>query len=133
MFEYNATLIRVVDADTLDCELDLGFDVFVKRRCRLYGIDAFESRTRDLEEKKRGLAAKARLIELLENNNNRFIVQSHEIGKYGRCLSTIILDDDRDVGEILMEEGHAYAYHGGNKEEARAKAIAILAERNNDG
>jgi len=133
MFEYNATLIRAVDGDTIDCEIDLGFDVFVKRRCRLYGIDCHESRTRDLEEKKRGLAAKARLIELLEKNGNRFILQSHDIGKYGRVLISLILDDDRDVCDILLEEGHAYAYHGGNKEEARAKAIAILAERNNDG
>ena len=129
MFEYSAKVVRVVDGDTLDAEIDIGFDVFVKKRIRLYGIDTWESRTRDLEEKEKGLAAKARLIELLEDNGNKFVLQSHELGKYGRVLGSIILDDDRDACDILMEEGHAYSYHGGNKEEARATASAILAEK----
>ena len=129
MFEYSAKVVRVVDGDTLDAEIDIGFDVFVKKRIRLYGIDTWESRTRDLEEKEKGLAAKARLIELLEDNGNKFVLQSHELGKYGRVLGSIILDDDRDACDILMEEGHAYSYHGGNKEEARAHAAAILAEK----
>ena len=129
MFEYSAKVVRVVDGDTLDAEIDIGFDVFVKKRIRLYGIDTWESRTRDLEEKEKGLAAKARLIELLEDNGNKFVLQSHELGKYGRVLGSIILDDDRDACDILMEEGHAYSYHGGNKEEARANADAILAEK----
>ena len=129
MFEYSAKVVRVVDGDTLDAEIDIGFDVFVKKRIRLYGIDTWESRTRDLEEKEKGLAAKARLIELLEDNGNKFVLQSHELGKYGRVLGSIILDDDRDACDILMEEGHAYSYHGGNKEEASTKAAAILAEK----
>ena len=129
MFEYSAKVVRVVDGDTLDAEIDIGFDVFVKKRIRLYGIDTWESRTRDLEEKEKGLAAKARLIELLEDNGNKFVLQSHELGKYGRVLGSIILDDDRDACDILMEEGHAYSYHGGNKEEARDNAAAILAEK----
>ena len=133
MFEYSAKVVRIVDGDTLDAEIDIGFDVFVKKRIRLYGIDTWESRTRDLEEKKKGLAAKARLIEILEDNGNKFVLQSHELGKYGRVLGSIILDDDRDACDVLLEEGHAYSYHGGNKEAARAAANAILAERNNDG
>tara|TARA_R100000808_G_C2041149_1_gene80716 strand:- start:77 stop:478 length:402 start_codon:yes stop_codon:yes gene_type:complete len=133
MFEYSAKVVRIVDGDTLDAEIDIGFDVFVKKRIRLYGIDTWESRTRDMEEKKKGLAAKARLIEILEDNGNKFVLQSHELGKYGRVLGSIILDDDIDACDILLEEGHAYSYHGGNKEEARAKAAAILAERSNDG
>ena len=84
MFEYSAKVVRIVDGDTLDAEIDIGFDVFVKKRIRLYGIDTWESRTRDLEEKKKGLAAKARLIEILEDNGNKFVLQSHELGKYGR-------------------------------------------------
>ena len=79
MFEYSAKVVRVVDGDTLDAEIDIGFDVFVKKRIRLYGIDTWESRTRDLEEKEKGLAAKARLIELLEDNGNKFVLQSHEL------------------------------------------------------
>tara|TARA_R110000744_G_scaffold356591_1_gene463356 strand:- start:825 stop:1223 length:399 start_codon:yes stop_codon:yes gene_type:complete len=131
MFEYSAEVLRIVDGDTLDAEIDIGFDVFVKKRIRLFGIDTWESRTRDLEEKKKGLAAKARLKELLEENGNKFMLQSHELGKYGRVLGSIILDDDRDACDILLEEGHAYSYDGGNKEEARAKATALLAEKAN--
>ena len=132
MFEYSAEVIRIVDGDTLDAEIDIGFDVFVKKRIRLFGIDTWESRTRDLEEKKKGLAAKAGLKELLQENGNKFLLQSHELGKYGRVLGSIILDDDRDACDILVEEGHAYSYHGGNKEEARTKALALLAEKEND-
>ena len=132
MFEYSAEVIRRVDGDTLDAEIDIGFDVFVKKRIRLFGIDTWESRTRDLEEKKKGLAAKARLKELLHENGNKFMLQSHELGKYGRVLGSIILDDDRDACDVLLEEGHAYKYDCGNKEEARAQAAAILAEKENE-
>ena len=61
MYKYKAKVIRVIDGDTLDAMIDLGFDTWVKKRIRLAGIDAYESRTRDKEEKKKGLAAKARL------------------------------------------------------------------------
>ena len=91
MYEYNAKLIRVIDGDTIDASIDLGFDVWVKKRIRLYGIDAPESRTRDLEEKKRGIETKERLQELLEANRNVFIVRSHGVGKYGRCLGTLLI------------------------------------------
>ena len=125
MYEYQAELVRVVDADTLDCLIDIGFSVFVKKRVRLYGIDAWESRTRDVEEKKKGLAAKARLIKLLKENGNQFILISHELGKFGRVLGEVVLDDDRNVNDILVEEKHAYPYTGGNKEEARRAAGLI--------
>ena len=72
-FEYNATLIKVLDGDTIDCYIDLGFDLKIKKRIRYMGIDTWESRTRDLEEKKAGLKAKNRLIELLEQNNGTFV------------------------------------------------------------
>ena len=80
MYEYQAELVKVVDGDTIDAEIDIGFSVFVKKRVRLYGIDVFESRTRDLEEKKKGLAAKARLKELLKENGNYFTLISYELG-----------------------------------------------------
>ena len=76
MFEYSAEVLRIVDGDTLDAEIDIGFDVFVKKRIRLFGIDTWESRTKDLVEKKKGLAAKARLKELLQENGNKFLLQS---------------------------------------------------------
>ena len=65
MYTYNIELLRVVDGDTIDAKIDLGFDVFVKKRVRFLGVDTPESRTRDLEEKARGLAAKDRVIQLL--------------------------------------------------------------------
>ena len=66
MYKYNAEIVRVVDGDTVDAMVDLGFKIFKKIRIRLYGINTPETRTRDLEEKKRGLAAKDRLIEILK-------------------------------------------------------------------
>ena len=132
MHEYQANLVKIVDGDTLDADIDLGFSVWVRKRVRLVNIDTWESRTRHKEEKKKGLAAKARLKELIKENKNQFIITSHGLGKFGRVLGEIFLDDDRNVNDILIEEGHAYEYHGGNKDDARAKAQAILAERANE-
>ena len=132
MHEYQANLVKIVDGDTLDADIDLGFSVWVRKRVRLVNIDTWESSTRDKEEKKKGLAAKARLKELIKENKNQFIITSHGLGKFGRVLGEIFLDDDRNVNDILIEEGHAYEYHGGNKDDARAKAQAILAERANE-
>ena len=127
MFEYNAEVLRVVDGDTLDARIDLGFDVHVNKRIRLMGIDTWESRTRDKAEKAKGLAAKARLKELLKVDKNKFKLISHGTGKFGRVLGDIEISAG-NVCDILVEEGHAYSYFGGNKEEARAKAAEILAE-----
>ena len=112
MHEYQANLVKIVDGDTLDADIDLGFSVWVRKRVRLVNIDTWESRTRDKEEKKKGLAAKARLKELIKENKNQFIITSHGLGKFGRVLGEIFLDDDRNVNDILIEEGHAYEYHG---------------------
>ena len=83
MYTYNAKLDRVVDGDTVDALVDLGFDTWKKVRIRFYGIDAYESRTRDLEEKEKGLAAQQRVIAVLNANNNEFILKSHGVGNYG--------------------------------------------------
>jgi len=126
MHEYKAKLIRVVDGDTLDAEIDLGFNVFIKERVRLYGIDTWESRTRDLEEKKKGLAAKARLKELIYNKP--IVIKTHkkQKGKYGRILGEIFIEgkgfDEINVNDLLFEEGHACKYYGGNKELARKQS-----------
>ena len=127
MFEYNAEVLRVVDGDTLDARIDLGFDVHVKKRIRLHGIDTWESRTRDAEEKKKGIAANSRLVELLQADQGKFKLISYGVGKFGRVLGDIEISAG-NVCDILVEEGHAYSYFGGNKEEARAKAAEILAE-----
>ena len=79
MYEYKIKLDRVIDGDTIDAEIDLGFDIRTKKRIRFLGINTPESRTRDLEEKARGLAAKARVKELLENSTY-IILKSHGVG-----------------------------------------------------
>jgi len=109
MYKYSAKLIRVIDGDTVDAMIDLGFSVWVEKRIRLYGIDAPETRTRNLEEKKKGIETKKRLQELLEANRNVFIVKSHGVGKYGRCLGTLIIDDV-NLNERLLREGYAKEY-----------------------
>ena len=112
-FVYNAILDRVVDGDTVDVTLDLGFDVKLhKQRCRLAGIDTPESRTRNLAEKKLGLAAKKRLEELCVNN---FKIKSLGKGKYGRILAIPYTEDGQDICKILIQEGHAVEYPGGKK------------------
>jgi len=117
MYTYNAKVDRVVDGDTVDALVDLGFDTWKKVRIRLHGIDAWESRTRDLEEKARGLAAKDRLAEVLElENEGKFILVSHGVGKYGRCLGEIFLTENSDsVNNLLISEGHATEYYGGKR------------------
>ena len=111
MYSYKAKLVRVVDGDTIDAEIDLGFNVLIRQRIRLYGIDTPESRTRDLEEKDRGLAAKQRLTELLPKE---FIVKTilNKRGKFGRILGVLFIDidDEKSINDILVEEGHAVEY-----------------------
>ena len=89
-FEYNGTLVKVLDGDTIDCYIDLGFDLKIKKRIRYMGIDTWESRTRDKEEKVKGLAAKARNKELLESG--LFKIVSHGTGKFGRGLGEVFVE-----------------------------------------
>ena len=114
---YNARLIRVVDGDTADAWIDCGFNISVKKRIRFMGVDTWESRTRNLEEKKKGLAAKAYVKDLLENSDNgKFSIISHGKGKYGRVLGEIFVKGhEKSVNELLKENGHAYEYHGEKK------------------
>ena len=86
---YEAELIRVVDGDTIDAWIDLGFNITVRRRIRLWGINAPETRTLDLEEKREGKLAKARLEDILSINRGSFSVKSIGVDKYGRCLGEI--------------------------------------------
>jgi len=109
MYEYNAKLDRVLDGDTIDAMIDLGFDTWVHKRIRLQGIDAPETRTRDLDEKAQGFIAKGRLTDLLEASNGEFVVISHGVGKYGRCLGTIIIENE-NINELLIKEGLAEVY-----------------------
>ena len=117
-FVYQAELERVVDGDTVDVTLALGFDVKLhKQRVRLHGIDTPESRTRNLAEKKLGLAAKERLKELCVG---RFKVKSLGKGKYGRVLGIPYTEDGQDICQLLIDEGHAVEYYGGKKKKVWA-------------
>ena len=109
MYEYNAKLDRVVDGDTVDAMIDLGFDTWVHKRIRLLGIDAPETRTRDLDEKTQGLATKERLTGILEAAEGMFVLHSHGVGKYGRCLGTIMVGEE-NINELLLAEGLAEVY-----------------------
>ena len=119
---YRGKLDRVVDGDTIDALIDVGFDIWVKKRIRYKGIDTWESRTRNLEEKAKGLEAKARNKELLievSNKSGYFRLKSYGVGKYGRVLGELFIMDangvEMNINDTLVQEGHAYVYDGGKK------------------
>ena len=116
-YDYSAKLVRVVDGDTCDALIDLGFDTWVKKRIRFKGVDTWECRTRALDEKKKGLAAKAFTKDLLENSDEgKFVLKSYGVGKYGRVLADLFVKgNDKSINQLLLENGHAYEYEGGKK------------------
>ena len=114
MYYYKIELLRVVDGDTVDVRIDLGFNVWHKCRVRLVGINAPESRTRDKEEKKRGLAAKQWLIDTLESAQEDLEMKSYGSGKYGRVLGEIYINDV-NINQLMVDEGHAVKYDGGKR------------------
>ena len=136
MYEYRCKVLKVIDGDTVDVDIDLGFGIVLKdERVRLMGIDTPESRTRDKVEKKFGLASKARLKEMLDNKSGPILkTQINKDGedmrgKFGRVLGDFTVYDPKQdawrmVTDILVEEGHAVAYFGGSKEEIQAKHMA---------
>ena len=117
MYEYSAKIRRWVDGDTVDVTLDLGFDILYNNRIRLYGINTPESRTRDLEEKKRGLAAKDRVKELCPVGSSIILKTTKDgRGKFGRILGEIFVPGAvQSINQLLVEEGHAVEYFGGKK------------------
>ena len=119
---YRGKLDRVVDGDTIDALIDVGFDIWVKKRIRYKGIDTWESRTRNLEEKAKGLEAKQRnkdLLEVVSSKPGYFRLKSYGVGKYGRVLGEIFIEDKDGlqmcINDTLVTEGHAYVYEGGKK------------------
>ena len=119
---YRAKLDRVVDGDTVDALIDVGFNIWFKKRIRFKGVDTWESRTRNLEEKALGLKAKARTKELLEEVSSKsgyFRIKSYGLGKYGRVIADVFIEDKNgkqwNVNQTLISEGHAYIYDGGKK------------------
>ena len=131
MYEYRCKVIKVIDGDTVDVDIDLGFDILLRdERVRIMGIDTPESSTRDKVEKKFGLASKARLKELIGGKSGPILkTQINKKGedmrgKFGRILGDFVTEDGRMVTDILVEEGHAVAYFGGSKEEIQDKHMA---------
>ena len=137
MYEYKCKVKRVVDGDTMDVILDLGFDVLHSVRVRLAGIDTPESRTRDLDEKARGKLSKAYLKESIKGKK---IVLKTKIkdsrGKFGRVIAEVWAEFEkgslRNINELMIKEYHAVKYNAENKalvEEAHLDNRAILIEK----
>ena len=111
-YYYEVEVLRVVDGDTVDVRIDLGFNVWHKCRVRMVGINAPESRTKDLEEKEKGLAAKEWLKERLDGTSVE--LQSQGTGKYGRVLGEFYICKI-NINQEMIEVGHAVAYDGGKR------------------
>jgi len=127
MYEYRAKIVRVIDGDTVDVDIDLGFGVWMKdERVRIMGIDTPESRTRDKVEKKFGLAAKEKLKSLLGKSTvlkTQINKKGEDMkGKFGRILGDFT-SDGKKVSKILCEEGFAVPYFGGSKDKLEAKHL----------
>jgi micrococcal nuclease len=121
MYEYKVKITRVIDGDTVDADVDLGFDTYIKDRIRLMGIDTPESRTRNKKEKQLGLASKARLKELCAINKGNIVLKTSKEGKgkFGRILGSLYVSGSNvSFNAVLVSEGHARPYFGGSKSES---------------
>mgnify|MGYP001215037016 CR=1 FL=1 len=118
MYEYNVKVDRIIDGDTIDVDIDLGFDiVLVKQRVRLYGMDTPESRTRDKEEKRRGLLSKKYLASKCPVGSI-IRLRSHKRGKFGRILGELFeYNKETSINDEMCNEGYAVPYHGQSKED----------------
>jgi len=132
MYEYECTIRRVVDGDTVDVDVDLGWSTWrYGERIRLYGIDTPECRTRDAEEKAAGLLAKE-FVEDALHVGKTYKLQTREKGKFGRFLGVIFISDKTSINAALVTEHLAVAYHGQSKTEvqdAHAANYQILKDK----
>tara|TARA_E500000305_G_scaffold82155_1_gene67992 strand:- start:288 stop:731 length:444 start_codon:yes stop_codon:yes gene_type:complete len=131
MTDYKAKVTRVLDGDTFDCTLDLGFDIYLKQRCRMTGMDTPESRTRDKEEKYRGLLSKAYLKDLLKTAKNNVILRcddDDETGKFGRVLADVIYikedGSELNLNKEMIDKGYAVEYKGQSKDDIKDEHLA---------
>ncbi len=123
MYEYRCSIERVVDGDTVDVTIDLGFKIFHKARVRLYGIDTPESRTRDKDEKARGLLAKSYIVDKVESTENIIIRTKKDAkGKFGRILGELIVDNT-NLNEAMISKHLGVAYYGQSKEAIEAEHL----------
>jgi micrococcal nuclease len=117
MFEYQCKIVRVIDGDTTDVDIDLGFGVWLKKqRIRFYGVDTPESRTRDKEEKVYGMMAKKFVQDHLPLGSTQ-VLRTHkdDVGKYGRILGEFIVNDTT-LNQLLIDTHNAVAYFGQSKD-----------------
>lgn len=119
MYEYRVKkVLKIVDGDTIDVDIDLGFSVSFTQRVRLAGIDTPESRTTDLKEKALGLESKEYLKNLLDGAED-IIIQTEKPDsseKYGRILGWLFINDDEiSINELMIAKGYAWEYDGGTK------------------
>ena len=124
VFEYSCKIVKIVDGDTADVDIDLGFGVWLKKqRIRFYGIDTPESRTIDLEEKKYGLMAKEMVLAHLPIGSTQ-ILRTHKdgVGKYGRILGSFVVGDTT-LNQMLIDTHNAVAYFGQSKEDIEDEHI----------
>ena len=117
LFHYKAAVDRIVDGDTIDVTLDLGFDIRLKSRIRFHGINAPESRTKDPVEKEAGLAAKRYVDDWIAAQEGQVIIQTtlDDRGKYGRILGRILNDEGDCLNDEMVSLGHAVPYFGGKR------------------
>ena len=122
MYEYNCNVKRVVDGDTVDVIIDLGFDISYSSRVRLFGIDTPESRTRDKDEKARGLISKDFLKSYLDKGGVVIRTRKDKKGKFGRILGEMIVEDT-NINKLMIEESLAVKYHGQSKDDIEAEHL----------
>ena len=128
MYEYKCKVVHIVDGDTVDVDIDLGFGVWLKKeRIRMFGIDTPESRTRDLDEKKYGLMAKEYITKLLDDEGGIVLKTRKDAeGKYGRILGELWRTTDfadTSINELMIKNHHAVSYHGQSKEDIAEQHI----------
>ena len=134
MYEYRCKITKVVDGDTVKCDIDLGFGIWQHNETvRLKGIDTPESRTSDKDEKPYGLLSKKKLTEQIENAEVIKIVTSKdEKGKFGRILGTLVADNDDNINQWMIRHNYAVHYQGQNKDDVQKEHLSnriILKER----
>jgi len=128
MYEYRCKIVKIIDGDTVDVDIDLGFGVWMhKERIRLYGIDTPESRTRDLDEKKYGLIAKSWIEKFMPlGSTQTLITQKDKSGKFGRILGKFRVNDgsyDIILNDWMITNHHAVAYYGQSKQDIAEQHI----------
>ena len=133
MYTYNVTVTRVVDGDTVDVDIDLGFGMtYKKQRVRMMGIDTPESRTRDLEEKFYGKQSKYFLEDLLKDQKIQLV--SHDKGKFGRILGELFIEgNELSINQQMIDNYHAVPYFGQSKEDTEKGHLMNKAALNEQG